>query len=430
MKVKFYTLGCKVNQYETQAMTEQLINRGYQLCEGKEKADVIVVNSCTVTNEADRKTRQAVRRFKKNNPDSAVVLTGCMPQAYPEKARELLEADIVLGNKSNILLPEVLEEFFKKKERVFKVSGHKKGDPFCGTPISRFEERTRASVKIQDGCNRFCSYCAIPYARGRVRSKPLEAIKEEIRTLAENGYKEIVLVGINLSSYGSDIGVTFPEAVKLADSVEGILRVRLGSLEPDHLTDEVINGLAKCKKLCPQFHISLQSGCDNTLRSMNRHYTADEYRHLARKLRESFPDCTLTTDIMVGFAGETEEDFVESLRFAEEIEFEKVHVFPYSIRKGTRAEKFSGHLDKVVKEQRSRIMIERTEKIREEFMKKQIGKVCDVLFETADEKGYLSGYTANYTPVRAKFRQSLCGKITKIKITDADKDFCIGEIAE
>ena len=426
MKVKFYTLGCKVNQYESQAMTEQLLNNGYTLCSPKEKADVIVVNSCTVTNEADRKTRQAVRRFKKNNPDSVVVLTGCVPQAYPEKARELLEADIVLGNKSNLLLAEALDEFFRTKERVFKVSEHKKGDPFRVQTISRFEERTRASVKIQDGCNRFCSYCAIPYARGRVRSKPLDVIRDEITVLAENGYKEIVLVGINLSSYGSDIGTTFPEAVKAADSVEGILRVRLGSLEPDHLTDEVISELAKCKKLCPQFHISLQSGCDNTLKRMNRHYTAEEYRHLANKLREVFPDCTLTTDIMVGFVGETEEDFLESLHFAEEIGFEKVHVFPYSIRKGTRAEGFTGHLDKSVKEQRSRMMIERTEKIRSGFMKKQIGKTVEVIFETADEKGFLNGYTANYTPVKAKLCESLCVRPVKIKITDAEDDFCIG----
>lgn len=429
MKVKFYTLGCKVNQYESQAMTEQLLNKGYELCEGKEKADVIVVNSCTVTNEADRKTRQAVRRFKKNNPDSVVVLTGCVPQAYPEKARELIEADIVLGNKSNHLLASSLDEFFTSGCRVFGVSEHKKGDPFCVQTISRFEERTRASVKIQDGCNRFCSYCAIPYARGRVRSKPLDVIKEEIRTLAENGYREVVLVGINLSSYGSDIGATFPEAVKVADSTEGILRVRLGSLEPDHLTDEVISELAKCKKLCPQFHISLQSGCDSTLRAMNRHYSTEEYRRIANKLRESFADCTLTTDIMVGFAGESEEDFLESVAFAEEIAFEKVHVFPYSIRKGTRAEKLDGHLDKSVKEERSRIMIERTEKIRREFLKKQIGKTVEVLFETSDSDGFITGYTTNYTPVKARLSEDFCGKLVNIKITDAEDDSCIGVLS-
>ena len=427
MKVKFYTLGCKVNQYESQAMTEQLLNNGYELCEGKEKADVIVVNSCTVTNEADRKTRQAVRRFKKNNPDSVVVLTGCVPQAYPEKARELIEADIVLGNKSNHRLIEALDEFFTSGCRVFGVSEHKKGDPFSGNTISRFEERTRASVKIQDGCNRFCSYCAIPYARGRVRSKPLDVIKQELNTLAANGYKEVVLVGINLSSYGSDIDASFPEAVKLADGTEGILRVRLGSLEPDHLTDEVIAELAECKKLCPQFHISLQSGCDSTLRRMNRHYDTAEYRRIASRLRESFPDCTLTTDIMVGFAGETESDFAQSVAFAEEIGFEKVHVFPYSIRKGTKAEKLPGHLDRSVKEERSRIMIERTENIRREFMKNQIGKTVEVLFEAADGNGFINGYTPNYTPVKARLCESFCGKPIKIKITGTEDDFCFGE---
>lgn len=429
MKVKFYTLGCKVNQYESQAMTEQLENKGYELCYGKEKADVIVVNSCTVTAVADQKTRQAVRRFKRANPDSVVVLTGCMPQAYPEKAMELTEADIVLGNRSNHLLCDALDEFFSSGCRVFWVKEHKKSDPFCGTSISRFEERTRASVKIQDGCNRFCSYCVIPYARGRVRSKPLAEIEKEIRTLSEKGYKEIVLVGINLSSYGSDIGASFPEAVKVADGVEGILRVRLGSLEPDHLTDEVISELAKCKKLCPQFHISLQSGCDSTLKRMNRHYTADEYRHLASRLRESFRDCTLTTDIMVGFAGETDEDFEESVRFAEEIGFEKVHVFPYSVRRGTKAEKLPGHLDKCIKEQRSRVMIERTEKVRSEFMKNQIGKVYSVLFETSDGDGYITGHTSNFIPVKVKLSEEYCGKLADVRITDTEKDWCIGTIS-
>ena len=428
MKIKFYTLGCKVNQYESQAMAEQLENKGYELCHGKEKADVIVVNSCTVTASADQKTRQAVRRFKRANPDSVVVLTGCMPQAYPEKAKELIEADIVLGNKSNSLLCDALDEYFSSRCRVFNVNEHKKGDSFCGGTISRFEERTRASVKIQDGCNRFCSYCVIPYARGRVRSKPIEQIKKEITTLAEKGYKEVVLVGINLSSYGSDISATFPDAVKAANSIDGILRVRLGSLEPDHLTDEVIAELSECEKLCPQFHISLQSGCDNTLKRMNRHYTAEEYRHLSSKLRESFSDCTLTTDIMVGFAGETDEDFEESVRFAEEIGFEKIHVFPYSVRKGTKAEKLSGHLDKSVKEKRSRIMIERTEKVRAAFMQKQIGKVYSVLFEATCVDGFISGHTANFIPVKAKLSDEYCGKLVDVEITGIEEDYCIGQM--
>ncbi len=428
MKVKFYTLGCKVNQYESQAISEALAKRGYEtVINGN--ADIFIVNSCTVTAAADQKTRQAVRRFKRNNPDSIVVLTGCMPQAYPEKSKELIEADIILGNRNNEEIANAIEQYLKIGSRVFEIKEHKKGDSFSGDTISRFEERTRAYIKIQDGCNRFCSYCIIPYSRGRVRSKPLDELKAELETLAKGGYKEVVLVGINLSSYGSDIGLTFPDAVKTANDTDGIERVRLGSLEPDHLTDEVIENLAKCEKLCPQFHISLQSGCDNTLKTMNRHYTADEYRQICRKLRESFEDCTLTTDVMVGFAGESEEDFKESLDFVREIGFEKVHVFPYSVRKGTKAESFGGHVDKKIKEERSRLMTQTAEEIRLDFFRKQIGKKYSVLFETMDKDGYFCGHTANYIPVKAKFSGEMCHKTANVIIKEvSNDDFCIGEI--
>lgn len=429
MKVKFYTLGCKVNQYESQAIGESLKKRGYEIIDGKTEADVIIVNSCTVTAESDRKTRQAVRRFKRQNPKGIVVLTGCMPQAYPDKAKELLEADIVLGNKNNKELPDILENYLRYGSRAFEVSQHQTGDKFTGDTITAFEERTRAYVKIQDGCNRFCSYCVIPYARGRVRSKPLPELKKELENISANGYKEVVLVGINLSSYGSDIGITFPEAVKAANDTDGILRVRLGSLEPDHLTDEVIEKLSECEKLCPQFHISLQSGCDSTLRRMNRHYDTADYRRLCKKLRECFRDCTLTTDIMVGFAGETDEDFETSLKFMEEIAFEKVHVFPYSIRKGTRAEKLDGHLDKKVKEERCKMMIEKSEKIRRDFFSKQIGKVYSIIVESKTDDGCYMGHTANYIPVKVKLPCDMNGSLVDIKITDVtEEDYLIGEI--
>ena len=429
MKVKFYTLGCKVNQYESQAMSEALSEKGFETVTD-DTADVFVVNSCTVTAFADKKTRQAVRRFKRNNPSSVVVLTGCMPQAYPENSKALMEADIVIGNKNNCDLPDIIEKYFQERERVFQVEEHLKGDSFRVAKITGFDERTRAYIKIQEGCNRFCSYCIIPYSRGRVRSKPIEDLSSELKLLSQNGYKEVVLVGINLSSYGSDIGRTFPEAVKCANDTEGILRVRLGSLEPDHLTDEVIDELKKCEKLCPQFHISLQSGSDNTLKRMNRHYTADEYRHLCSKLRESFTDCTLTTDVMVGFAGETDEDFIDSLNFVKEIAFEKVHVFPYSIRKGTRAEKFDGHLDASIKDERCKIMIEETEKIRKDFLEKQIGRAYSVIFETSDSEGYLTGHTANFIPVKVKAPDELRGEIRDVIFTEAHDDFCIGVLAE
>ena len=428
MKVSFYTLGCKVNQYESQSLSELLNKFGYETVGKDENADVYIINSCTVTAESDRKTRQAVRRFKRNNPDAVVVLTGCMPQAYPKEAQALVQADIVIGNKSNADLPEILENHFRNRQRTVLTSQHEKGESFSSCSISSFDERTRAYVKIQDGCNRFCSYCIIPVARGRVRSKPLSELKTELKGLSAAGYKEVVLVGINLSAYGQDLNEKFCDAVELACSIDGIERVRLGSLEPDHLTDEVVERLSKCKKLCPQFHISLQSGCNKTLKSMNRHYTADEYRSLCSSLRTHFKDCTLTTDVMVGFCGESEEDFEESLRFVKEIGFEKVHVFPYSVRVGTKAEKMDGHLPKAIKEKRAEIMISECEKMRDSFLKSQIGKTVNVLFESKEKDGMILGHTANYTPVKVYGGHELCGKFSNVKITGTGNDCCTGEI--
>lgn len=429
MKVCFYTLGCKVNQYETQAMTEILKNEGYEVV--SENADIYVINSCTVTAEANKKTRQAVRRFKRNNPDSIVVLTGCMPQAYPEEALSLTEADIVLGNRSNAFLPRAIEQFLKNGIRIFGTQQHAKGDPYYNTNISTFDGRTRADIKIQDGCNRFCTYCIIPTSRGRVRSKPLAEIEKEVSLIAENGYEEVVLVGINLSSYGQDIDSSFPEAVEAVCKNKKIKRVRLGSLEPDHLTDEVIDRLSKCEKLCPQFHISLQSGCDKTLHDMHRHYTAQEYFELCCKLRESFEGCTLTTDVMVGFPMETDEDFEESLSFVRKVGFEKVHVFPYSARPGTKAAEYKPQVEKCVKEKRAAIMIEETDKIRREFFASQVGKTVNVLFESREKDGLIGGYTENYTPVKVEADESVYNEIKKVKITAvSDDDFCLGEIIQ
>ena len=425
MKIAFFTLGCKVNQYESQAMAERMVKCGFELVSPNEKADVYVINSCTVTAESDRKTRQTVRRFKRKNPDSIVVLTGCMPQAFPEDADALKEADIVLGNKNNIRLPELIERYFSCGQRVIEIENHETGDRFIGDSISGFEGRTRAIVKIEDGCNRFCSYCIIPYSRGRVRSKPIDELEAELRTLSDAGFIEIVLVGINLSSYGSDIGLSICDAVELAAGMD-FERIRLGSLEPDHITDDVIERLAKVDKFCPQFHISLQSGCDNTLKAMNRHYTSAEYKELCTKLRNSFDDTTITTDIMVGFPTESEEDFEDNVNFAKEIGFEKVHVFPYSPREGTRAAKME-QIEKGIKENRSHIMIEETEKIRQIFLESQIGKTVAVLLETRHDDKFTEGYTKNYTPVKVKGSHP-CGKLVTAKIIAVDGDFCIAEV--
>lgn len=426
MKVAFHTLGCKVNQYESQAMAQSLEKQGFTVVDSSENADVYIVNSCTVTAESDRKTRQTVRKFKKLHPESIVVLTGCMPQAFPEYGEKLDEADIVIGNKSNRMLGEYINQYINGSGRIFAVDLHKTGDAFVGDTISSFRERTRASVKIEDGCNRFCSYCIIPYARGRVRSKPLEELKIEIAELEKNGFTEIVLVGINLSAYGTDSTGNIVDAVKVAASFDGMKRVRLGSLEPDHITDEIIDGLSKIEKFCPQFHISLQSGCDATLKRMNRHYNSAEYFELCQKLRSAFDGTTITTDVMVGFPGETQEDFETSLRFVEKVGFEKVHVFPYSIRPGTPAAKMADQIEKSEKEKRAALMSSAAEKIRKDFLESQIGRTLEVLVEEYHD-GYAQGFTANYTPVRISCCENLHG-IIKTEITAVDGDFCIGKI--
>lgn len=427
MKAAFYTLGCKVNQYETEYMAELLRNAGFEIVKENDEADYYIVNSCTVTATADQKTRKSIRKFKRNHPNSTVILTGCMPQAFPEEAKELIEADIVFSNKNDGDILSLINEYNLNKNRLIKIEEHKAGDNFWDCSIDRFHERIRAFVKIEDGCDRFCSYCIIPKSRGRVRSKSLDMLKNEIETLSNAGIKEIVLVGINLSAYGKGENFNIVDAVKICNEKDKIKRIRLGSLEPDHLTDEVIDGLAKCEKLCPQFHISLQSGCDKTLKSMNRHYTADEYKALCDKLRSSFENASLTTDIMVGFNDETELDFNESLDFVKAIAFEKVHVFPYSERVGTAASKRGDNVSKQEKERRAAVMIEETEKIRHDYLKKLVGTNEKVLFENEIEPNLFQGYTKSYLPVRMKYNRNIVGEELEVKIIDYTDEFCIAE---
>ena len=428
MKVKFVTLGCKVNQVESEAMREALLAAGFQEAAGGETADVVVVNSCTVTATSDQKARQALRREKKRNPGAVAVLTGCWPQAFPQEAQEFLEADVVLGTaRRGDLVPRLLE-YLSTKQRVVDIAPHQKGEKFEKLSISAMHGRTRAFVKIEDGCDRFCSYCIIPYARGRVRSKPLEDIREEAARLGEAGYKEVVLTGINLPAYGKDLGGDLCDAVEAACAAPGILRVRLGSLEPEQLTPPVIARLAAQEKLCPQFHLSLQSGCDDTLRRMNRHYTTAEYRQIVGDLRKAFPNCAVTTDIMVGFAGETEEEFGESLAFAKEIAFAKVHVFAYSRRPGTRAYDMPGQVPNREKERRSREMIAATLETQRAFFAAQTGRVEEVLFEQERDRNVYEGYTRNYTPVRVASAAPLQGQVRQVRLTQALEDFCLGEL--
>lgn len=429
MKIAFYTLGCKVNQYETENLKSRFAAEGFDLVDDTEHADVYVINSCTVTASGDKKTRQVLHRFHRQNPDAVLALTGCMPQAFPEKAEHLPEAQIITGSYHRAKLVEYVRRALATGERIVDITPHQLGEDFEAMKTTRFTEKTRAFVKIEDGCDRYCSYCIIPKARGPVRSKPLAALKEELLEIAANGYQEVVLVGINLSSYGKECGLRLIDAVELACSIDGIARVRLGSLEPELLTDDDIDRMAKQPKFCPQFHLSLQSGCDETLKRMNRHYDTAFYADLVEKLRARFEDCAITTDIMVGFAGETEEEFEQSLQFAKEMKFAQMHVFSYSVREGTRAATFSDQIDRKIKEERSRKMMEVAKENRELFLNNQIGKVEDVLFEnTVTEEG-TEGHTKNYVPVFVKSEDVLSRKIHQVCITGADWEHCTGELA-
>lgn len=429
MNFNIVTLGCKVNQYESQAMREDLLKNGFLLSENKDIADITIINSCTVTAVSDAKNRKLLNKVRRLNPDGIIVLTGCMPQAFPDEAENFKNCDIVLGNAKRAELVPAIRKFIADSNKNIAISEHiAKGEPFENLSVSSFGEHTRSFIKIEDGCNRFCSYCIIPYARGRVRSKQLSDLKTEIEKVAMNGYKEVVLVGINLSAYGLDENFNLADAVECACSVEGIERVRLGSIEPERMDREMIARLAAQPKFCPQFHLSLQSGCDKTLSDMNRHYTSGEYAEIVNNLRNAFENSSITTDVMVGFAGETEEDFENSMQFVKNIGFAKVHVFPYSQRKGTVAADKPNQVAPQEKERRAKLMGIAVDKLRKEFLDTQVGLVENVLIER-NRRGYLEGYTKNYTPVHIISDNSeLCGLIKNVKITKSFDDYCEGEL--
>ena len=427
MTVSFYTLGCKVNQYETQCMAELFERAGYTVVGNEIPADVFVINSCTVTAESDRKSRQMLRRFRKKNPSAVTVLTGCMPQAFSRESAALLEADVVAGNTSPADIPNLVARFLSNGERIVEVGEHTRDEKFNTPNITSFGEHTRAFMKIEDGCDRYCTYCIIPTARGAIRSKSIESITEEARTLADNGFCEVVLVGINLTSFGRDTGHTLCDAVDAVAAAEGIKRIRLGSLEPDHMSDEMLKRLSLEEKFCPQFHLSLQSGSDKTLKRMNRHYDSAFYMDLVNRIRNTFKNSSITTDVMVGFAGEDETEFAENLEFVKKVGFAKTHVFAYSRRAGTVAHALPCQVPKAEKEKRSREMIKAASLCEQEFLKTQISLETNVLFETAHNNIY-SGYTENYTCVKVESDTNLCGKIAKVKLTAASDGYCIGEL--
>lgn len=416
-------------------MKENFKRNGYEILseENKGNADVFVINSCTVTAMSDRKIRQEIHVIKKNNPDAIVVLTGCFPQAFSEDAEKIEGVDIVTGSKNRGMVVNLVNEYIDNPHKLVNICEYTSKDMFEPMSNEGFEDKTRAFLKIQDGCNQFCTYCIIPKARGRIRSKSLEDIKKEVAVLSKAGHKEVVLVGINLSSYGKGMDLTLADAVEVCCNTEGIERVRLGSLEPELITDDVIMKMKKEKKLCPQFHLSLQSGCDKTLKEMHRKYNSSEYYELVEKLRNAFEDCSVTTDIMVGFPGETDADFQESLDFVKKIGFNKAHIFQYSRRSGTPAAERTDQVKDTVKKDRAKKMQEVCRASEDENLKKMIGKTYPVLFEKENCTEFHHGYAPNYAIVkipRQNSAKSLRKSILYVKINSIENESCIGEISQ
>ena len=430
-KVAFYTLGCKVNQYETNAMIEQFIKASYEIVDFEEVADIYVINTCTVTNMSDRKSRQIIRRVKQINPNSVLAVTGCYAQVASKELEKIEEIDLIIGNTEKKYIVDIIENY---------VGGALMGDPqsdnttkinltdinnqkeFVDFGTTTYTEKTRAVIKVQDGCNNFCSYCIIPYAKGRVRSRKLENIIEEIESIVKKGIQEVVITGIHVASYGLDFkdgNIRLIDLLEEINKIEGLKRIRLGSLEPNIITDEFVERLKKVDKICDHFHLSLQSGCNDTLKRMNRKYTTEDFEKVVERLRNTFPNVALTTDIIVGFPGETEEEFDITYKYLEKIKFYQMHVFKYSQRKGTRAAIMPNQIDGNIKEERSHKLIELSNKNEKEFLNKYFNEEVEVLFEQ-EEGEYTKGHTSNYIVIKIKGK-GIENKIKKVKIIGQDK---------
>ena len=410
-------------------MAEQFIDNNYKVVDFEEFADVYIINTCTVTNMSDRKSRQIIRRAKQVNPDSILVATGCYAQTAQEELEQIADIDLIVGNTEKKDIVKIVEQYGDNRdsERV-KISDINKQKEFVDFGSVTYTEKTRAVIKVQDGCNNFCSYCIIPYAKGRVRSRKLENVVKEITEIAANGIKEVVITGIHVASYGIDFDndTRLIDLLEAIQKIDGIERIRLGSLEPNIITEEFVNRLKKVTKMCDHFHLSLQSGCDETLKRMNRKYTAEAFEKEVNLLRKTFPNVALTTDVIVGFPGETEEEFNETYKYLSKIRFAKLHVFKYSPRKGTVAAKMKNQIDSAVKEKRSHKLIELSNECEIEFLDRYIGKKVKVLFEKQDEK-YIKGHTTNYLVVKIK-EKKLENQIKEVKIVSRDELELIGEM--
>ncbi|WP_242954174.1 tRNA (N(6)-L-threonylcarbamoyladenosine(37)-C(2))-methylthiotransferase MtaB [Clostridium puniceum] len=430
--VSFYTLGCRVNHYETEAMAEKFIREGYEVTDFENFADVYVINTCSVTNMSDKKSRQIISRARRTNKNAIIAAVGCYSQVSPEEVAKIEGVDVVLGTRNKGDIVYYVNKAKDEQKPQLMVGEVLKNKQFEDLNIEEYQDKTRAFLKIQDGCNRFCAYCLIPYTRGTTCSKDPEKVLNEINKLSEHGFKEIILSGIHTASYGVDLegNITLITLLEEIENMDGIERVRIGSIEPSFFTDEVIEKMKRMKKLCPQFHLSLQSGCDATLKRMNRRYTAKEYEDAVNRIRKNLKDASITTDVIVGFPGETDEEFNETYEYLERIKLTKTHIFKFSPRKGTKAADMIDQLDGTVKENRSKALIELNAKNEGDFSKSLVGRNLDVLIEQEVSKktGVFEGYTRNYVKVEiSNGNENMIGKIIPCSIKEANGDYVIGK---
>lgn len=431
-KVAFYTLGCKVNQYETEAMLEMFKEDGYEQVDSEDYADVYVINTCTVTHMSDRKSRQYIRRMKKKNPNAIIAVVGCYSQVSPEEILEIEEVNLVMGtNERRTIVDEIKKlEVVEGDKKASTVDDIMKVRAFEEIEISQSNGRTRAFMKIQDGCDRFCTYCIIPYARGgKVRSRDMESIVNEAKTLAENGYEEVVLTGIHVASYGKDLkeeNTNLLDVIKRVNEIDGIKRIRTSSVEPILFTDEFVNEVSNMEKVMPHYHLSLQSGCDETLKRMNRRYTTEEYKTIVNKLREEIPNVAITTDVIVGFPGETEEEFEKTYNFLKDIELSQMHIFKYSPRKGTKAADMENQVSPQDKHKRSEKLLKLNKENFEKMATRMVGKEFEVLFEQEVGENKYEGLTPNYLKTIVTSNEDICGKILKVKIIEVKDEYVEG----
>ena len=426
-KAASFALGCKVNQYESEAIAELFAEKGYEIVGIDEEADVYVINTCTVTNFGDKKSRQLIRKVKRQNENAIVAVVGCYAQTAPQELVKVEGVNLVIGTKDRAQIVEMVENYKTENGVENHVSDIMKERVFEPLSIQKLANRTRAYLKIQDGCSQYCSYCIIPYARGPIRSRDPQDVIAEVKRLAENGFKEVVLTGIHVASYGKDRHDTsLLEILRQVHEVEGIERIRFSSIEPNVVTEEFAQAIAEMPKVCDHFHLSLQSGCDKTLKEMNRKYDTEKYRQAAAILRKYLPEVALTTDIIAGFPGETEEDFQASYDFAKEIGFAKIHAFPYSPKKGTPAAARKDQLLNAVKAERSHRLIELSDKMADDFIQAYVGKEVEVLYERAVGEGVYEGHTTNYIKVQGTSEKDLTNVICRTKITKAENEELFG----